>query len=78
MADENFKGSGLFALDGLTGYFIAVALLLSLLIGLNIWGCHVQKVNQVRYYKVVNAKQIPEFGSPAIAAKHRVYVETVK
>ncbi len=78
MADENFKGSGLFALDGLSGYFIAVAILLSLLIGLNIWGWHVQRTNQVKYFKIVNAKQIPEFGSPVIAAKHRVYVETVK
>ena len=78
MADENFKGSGIFALDGISGLLIAVVILLSLLVGLNIWGWHVQRKNQVRFYKIVNAKQIPEFGSPAIAAKHRVYVETVK
>ncbi len=78
MSDNNFKGSGIFALDGLTGYFIAVVLLLSLLIGLNIWGLHVQRINQVRFYKIVNAKAIPEFGSITKDAKHRIFVKTVK
>lgn len=78
MSDNNFQGSGIFALDGLTGFFIAVVLLLVLLVGLNIWGLHVQRVNQTRFYKVVNAKTIPEFGSIAQDANHRVFVETVK
>lgn len=43
---------GLFALNGLTGYFIAVALLLSILGGLTFFGIGAQKANAEKYYTI--------------------------
>jgi hypothetical protein len=79
MSDNNFKGSGVFALDGVTGMLIATVLLLSILVGLTIWDINVQKANQVTFYKLVNQKTIPEFSNKEDNAEsHRVIVETVK
>ena len=58
MVDNNFKGSGVFSLDGITGMLIATVLLLSILAGLTIWGFGVQQANQQKFYKVVDEKSI--------------------
>jgi len=58
MVDNNFKGSGVFSLDGITGMLIATVLLLSILAGLTIWGLGVQQANQQKFYKVVDEKSI--------------------
>jgi hypothetical protein len=75
---DNFKGSSVFALDGITGMLIATVLLLSILVGLTMWDLHVQQTNQVRFYKVVNAGAIKERTSSTNLDKHIVYVESVK
>lgn len=56
--DNNFKGSSVFALDGITGMLIATVLLLSILVGLTIWGLGTQQNNQQKFYKIVNEKSI--------------------
>lgn len=58
MVDNNFKGSGVFSLDGITGMLVATVLLLSILAGLTIWGLGVQQSNQQKFYKVVDEKSI--------------------
>ena len=58
MVDNNFKGSGVFSLDVITGMLIATVLLLSILAGLTIWGLGVQQANQQKFYKVVDEKSI--------------------
>ena len=56
--DNNFKGSGIFSLDGITGMLIATVLLLSILAGLTVWGLGVQNANQTKFYKVTDEKSI--------------------
>lgn len=56
--DNNFKGSGVFSLDGITGMLIATVLLLSILAGLTVWGLGVQNANQTKFYKVTDEKSI--------------------
>ncbi len=58
MVDNNFKGSGVFSLDGITGMLIATVLLLSILAGLTIWGLGAQQANQQKFYKIVDEKSI--------------------
>ena len=58
MVDNNFKGSGVFSLDGITGMLIATVLLLSILAGLTVWGLGVQQANQQKFYKVVDEQSI--------------------
>jgi len=43
---------GLFALNGLTGFFIAVVLLLSILGGLTFFGIGAQSANAEKYYTI--------------------------
>lgn len=52
-----------FALNGLTGFFIAVALLLSILAGLTIWGLKAQQDVMQKPYTLEKAGEIKEFGS---------------
>ena len=58
MVDNNFKGSSIFSLDGITGMLIATVLLLSILAGLTVWGLGVQNANQDKFYKITNEKSI--------------------
>jgi len=46
------ENRSVFALDGVTGYLIAVVLLLSILAGLTVWGIGVQQDNATTYYKI--------------------------
>ncbi len=43
---------GLFALNGLTGFLVAVVLLLSILGGLTFFGIGAQKANAEKYYTI--------------------------
>ena len=58
MVDNNFKGSSIFSLDGITGMLIATVLLLAILAGLTAWGLGVQNANQQKFYKITNEKSI--------------------
>lgn len=58
MVDNNFKGSSIFSLDGITGMLIATVLLLAILAGLTAWGLGVQNANQQKFYKVTEEKSI--------------------
>ncbi len=70
--DNNFKGSGVFSLDGITGMLIATVLLLSILAGLTVWGLGVQNANQTKFYKVTDEKSIKMI-DPANST-HRAFV----
>jgi len=48
----NDNERGVFALHGLVGYFIAVALLLSILGALTVFGIGAQKANATNYYQI--------------------------
>lgn len=71
--DNNFKGSGVFALDGITGMLIATVLLLSILAGLTVWGLGVQNANQTKFYKVTDEKSIKMIDPTS--GTHRVLVK---
>ena len=47
-----------FALNGVTGMLIATVLLLSILVGLTIWGLSVQQANANNFYEVKDEKSI--------------------
>jgi len=50
------ENRSVFALDGVTGYLVAVVLLLSILAFLTVWGIGVQQANSTTYYKIDEAK----------------------
>ena len=52
------ENRSVFALDGVTGYLIAVALLLSILAGLTVWGIGVQQANSTTYYSLDEDKLV--------------------
>ncbi|WP_345979765.1 DUF4006 family protein [Sulfurimonas sp. HSL3-2] len=70
--DNNFKGSGVFSLDGITGMLIATVLLLSILAGLTVWGLGVQNANQTKFYKITDEKSIKMIDPTS--GTHRVLV----
>jgi len=57
------ENRSVFALDGITGMLIATVLLLTILVGLTIWGISVQNANAANFYEVKNEKSIKMFGS---------------
>ena len=73
MVDNNFKGSGVFSLDGFTGMLIDTVLLLSILAGLSIWGLGVQNANQDKFYKINDEKSIKMIDTTS--ASHREIVK---
>lgn len=70
MVDNNFKGSGVFSLDGITGMLIATVLLLSILAGLTVWGLGVQNANQTKFYEVKDEQSIKMIDTANVT--HRV------
>ena len=52
------ENRSVFALNGVTGMLIATVLLLTILVGLTIWGLGVQQANANNFYKVEDAKSI--------------------
>ena len=57
------ENRSLFALDGITGMLIATVLLLTILVGLSIWGVSVQNANMENFYEVKDEQSIKMFGS---------------
>lgn len=70
MVDNNFKGSGVFSLDGITGMLIATVLLLSILAGLTVLGLGVQNANQTKFYEVKDEQSIKMIDTANVT--HRV------
>lgn len=62
--------NGLFGVNGLTGYFIAVVLLLSVVGVLGTCAIHTQKEVATTYYKIEDASTIRQIS--ADNAKHRI------
>lgn len=52
------ENRSVFALDGVTGMLVATVLLLSILVGLTIWGLNVQNANATTYYKIKDEQSI--------------------
>ena len=53
------ENRSVFALDGVTGYLIAVVLLLSILAYLTVIGISAQQNNATTYYKIDEQKLVP-------------------
>ncbi|MDD5159799.1 MAG: DUF4006 family protein [Sulfuricurvum sp.] len=52
------ENRGIFTLDGITGMLIATVLLLSILVGLTVWGLGVQQGSAANFYQIQNEKEI--------------------
>ncbi|MDD2949846.1 MAG: DUF4006 family protein [Sulfuricurvum sp.] len=52
------ENRSIFALDGITGMLIATVLLLSILVGLTVWGLGVQQGSANNFYQIQNEKEI--------------------
>ena len=57
------ENRSVFALDGITGMLIATVLLLSILVGLTIWGIGVQNASAGNFYDIKDEASIKMFGS---------------
>lgn len=57
------ENRSVFALDGISGMLIATVLLLTILVGLTIWGINVQNGSATNFYDVKDEKSIKMFGS---------------
>lgn len=62
--------NGLFGLNGLIGFFIAVVLLLAIVVGLGTSAILVQKAEATHYYKIEQKDAIQQINRDN--AKHRV------
>ena len=67
------ENRSIFALDGVTGMLIATTLLISILVGLTIWGVSVQQTSANNFYEVKDAKSIKMFDTTS--ATHIVDVK---
>jgi len=65
------ENRGVFALDGVTGYLIAVVLLLSILAGLTVWGIGVQQANATTYYSL-DANKLVSHSADNVNLYHEV------
>ena len=63
-----------FGLNGITGMLIATVLLISILVGLTIWGLGVQQTNADKFYQLDNESQI-EFTSTDNATHRKIVGE---
>ncbi|MCX6060773.1 MAG: DUF4006 family protein [Campylobacterales bacterium] len=52
------ENRSIFSLHGITGMLIATVLLLSILVGLTVWGLGVQQASADNFYQVNNEKEI--------------------
>lgn len=57
------ENRSVFALDGITGMLIATVLLLSILVGLTIWGISVQNSSATNFYDIKDESSIKMIGS---------------
>ena len=63
-----------FGLNGITGMLIATVLLISILVGLTIWGLGVQQANADKFYQLDNESKI-QFSSTDNAAHRKIVGE---
>jgi len=68
------ENRGVFVLDGITGMLIATVLLLSILVGLTIWGINVQNASATNFYEIKDESSIRMFDTES-AKKHLVDVK---
>jgi succinate dehydrogenase/fumarate reductase cytochrome b subunit len=52
------ENRSIFSIHGITGMLIATVLLLSILVGLTVWGLGVQQASADNFYQVNNEKEI--------------------
>lgn len=57
------ENRSVFALDGITGMLIATVLLLTILVGLTIWGISVQNSSATNFYDIKDESSIKMIGS---------------
>lgn len=57
------ENRSVFALDGITGMLVATVLLLSILVGLTIWGISVQNSSAANFYDIKDESSIKMIGS---------------
>jgi len=68
------ENRNVFALNGLTGFLIAVVLLLSILAWFTVMGINTQNANATNFYKIVNEKEVKMFDTET-RNKHYVDVK---
>ena len=79
-ATENTNRS-VFGLHGVTGMLIATVLLLTILVGLTIWGLGIQQANANNFYEVKDEKSIGSgigFGEGHTTSKASEHIVDVK
>jgi len=52
------ENRSIFSIHGITGMLVATVLLLSILVGLTVWGLGVQQASAANFYQVENEKDI--------------------
>jgi len=57
------ENRSVFSLDGITGMLVATVLLLTILVGLTIWGIGVQNASANNFYDIKDEASIKMFGS---------------
>ncbi|DAB27708.1 MAG: hypothetical protein A2513_11025 [Sulfurimonas sp. RIFOXYD12_FULL_33_39] len=57
------ENRSVFALDGITGMLVATVLLLSILVGLTVWGIGVQNSSAKNFYDIKDETSIKMIGS---------------
>jgi len=67
------ENRSIFSIHGITGMLIATVLLLSILVGLTVWGLGVQQASAANFYQVENEKDIKMISTEN--AKHVVDVK---
>ncbi|MDQ1298360.1 MAG: hypothetical protein QG558_899 [Campylobacterota bacterium] len=67
------ENRSIFSIHGITGMLVATVLLLSILVGLTVWGLGVQQANAANFYQIKNEKEIKMLSTEN--AKHVVDVK---
>jgi len=57
------ENRSVFSIDGITGMLIATVLLLTILVGLSVWGYNVQNASATNFYEVKDEESIQKLGS---------------
>lgn len=67
------ENRSIFSIHGITGMLVATVLLLSILVGLTVWGLGVQQASAANFYQIENEKDIKMISTEN--AKHLVDVK---
>jgi hypothetical protein len=57
------ENRSIFSIDGITGMLIATVLLLTILVGLTVWGMNVQTSSAANFYDIKDETSIKMIGS---------------